>query len=105
MDMYEIISPANEHDLGEELRTKRLTARVLPLVVRRILDELSIRRGDEAAEEEMDFRVDALHLDRPTAIMGEVAVAGALRMARIDALGENEDDRQNKLQLVVISDD
>ena len=102
---YDIISPANEHELSERLRAQPLTSRVLELTVKKVLDELSVRRGDSADEEMIEFHVDTLHLDRPTAIMGRAVVATALRAARIDALDEHDDDRENKLRLVVASDD
>ncbi|MBK8462818.1 MAG: hypothetical protein IPL36_07260 [Nigerium sp.] len=101
--MYDVISPANEHELIGVLQAGSLKARVLRLTVRMTPDELSIRRGNAPGEEGLDFCIDTLHLDRPIAIVGEITAAGARRAARIDALGEFEDIRQNTLQLVVVS--
>ena len=105
MNVYDIISPANEHELSEDLRARSLTARVLELTVKKTRDELSIRRGDVSDEEQLQFYIDTLHLDRPTAIMGKIAVAEVFRAARIDALDEHEDDSQNRLRLIVASED
>lgn len=101
MRVYDIIKPANEQELSQELRSKPLANRVIQLTVKEVPDELSLRREDTPVEEEFAFRVDTLHLDRPTAVMGAIAVAEALRTARIDATGDNEDDRENKLKLIV----
>ena len=101
MRVYDIIQPPNEHELGERLRERPLSERTIVLTVQEELDELSRRRGVETSQQELEFRIGEIHLDRPTFIMGMVAIKSTARAARIDAVGDSTDDRENSLRLVV----
>lgn len=101
MHEFRVIIPATEEGLSTELRSKSLTDRVLQLTVALEPDELSIRRGDAATEEVLEFHVDSIHTERPTAVVGRVAINGAFRAARIDAVGDGGDST-NTLRLSVV---
>ena len=106
MREYDIISPANERELSQEIRRQPLTDRRLGLVALRALDEFSIRRGVTPKQEEIPFYIDALYVDRPTAVIGRVQDNnGNFSAARIDAVGKGDDDTEHTLRLVVSSED
>lgn len=101
MDVYKVISPADEAELGRMLRAGSLTGAVLELTVQKQLDEFSLRRGVTNELVEMSFVPDTISLRRPTMIMGQVATQEALFEARLEATGEDELDKNNGLRLIV----
>lgn len=103
MQVYDIIKPANEAELGKALRDQPLTGAVLRLTTERQLSELEKWNGVEPSTENLDFNVETIFTARPTAVLGRVAINGImLGEGRINALSDSEDDEQNKLSLTIV---
>lgn len=102
MEKYKVVSPANEQELSRILRTNKLTGLVLDLTVLRELDELSIRRGEVPEPTTIGFQLEEIHLNRPAFLFG-MAMAGddIIGPARIDVVGDNEDEESNDLELLI----
>lgn len=101
---YNITVPPNEEKLSIQLREQSLTGAVLELTVERINDDLFYRRNrDGVTPEKREFHVDSIDFERPTIIIGRVAVRGKIvGLGRIEATSSNDDDSQNKLKLTEI---
>lgn len=103
---YNVIKPSTEKELSQELRSTSLTGAQLLLIVQKSIegDDLAKRRGEVPQEEEAVFTPELMILERPTALLGEVAIKSVMMAARLEAIGSDEDD-SSPLRLVVNNPD
>ena len=92
MDSYRIVSPSNAAELDAMLREQPLIGSKLQLTLRKDLDELAARRGDEpeelkadfsAEELKADFSAEVITTDDPLQVLGQVAIKEVIRTGRI----------------------
>lgn len=82
MDSYRIVSPSNAAELDAMLREQPLTGSKLQLTLRKDLDELAARRGDEPEELEAVFSTEVITTDDPLQVLGWVAIKGVMSTPR-----------------------
>ena len=82
MDYYRIVSPSNAAELDAMLREQPLTGSKLQLTLRKDLDELAARRGDEPEELEAVFSTEVITTDDPLQVLGWVAIKGVMSTPR-----------------------
>ena len=82
MDSYRIVSPSNAAELDAMLREQPLTGSKLQLPLRKDLDELAARRGDEPEELEAVFSTEVITTDDPLQVLGWVAIKGVMSTPR-----------------------
>jgi hypothetical protein len=83
MDSYRIVSPSNAAELDAMLREQPLIGSKLQLTLRKDLDELAARRGDEPEELKADFSAEVITTDDPLQVLGQVAIKEVIRTGRI----------------------
>mgnify|MGYP001745971127 CR=1 FL=1 len=83
MDSYRIVSPSNAAELDAMLREQPLIGSKLQLTLRKDLDELAARRGDEPEEFEADFSAEVITTDDRLQVLGQVAIKEVIRTGRI----------------------
>ena len=83
MDYYRIVSPSNAAELDAMLREQPLIGSKLQLTLRKDLDELAARRGDEPEELKADFSAEVITTDDPLQVLGQVAIKEVIRTGRI----------------------
>ena len=103
VEVYNIISPPTEKDLSELLRAKPLSDAEIPLTIQKNIenDDLAKRRGDIPKEEEVTFSPETISLTRPTMLIGQAAIRGAILFGRIEAESNDEEDGSPLLLTIV----
>ena len=101
--VYLVISPPTEKDLSELLRAKPLSDAEIPLIIQKNIenDDLAKRRGDIPKEEEVTFSPETISLTRPTMLIGQAAIRGAILFGRIEAESNDEEDSSPLLLTIV----
>ena len=64
-------------------------------------DDLAKRRGDIPKEEEVTFSPETISLTRPTMLIGQAAIRGAILFGRIEAESNDEEDSSPLLLTIV----
>ena len=82
MDSYRIVSPSNAAELDAMLREQPLIGSKLQLTLRKDLDELAARRGDEPEELKADFSAEVIITDDPLQVLGQVAIKEVMSTPR-----------------------